>query len=229
MTTSKKRSSKIGEYAAPIGSQRAAIAFAGKQGWGRMAPADDVELGRQLRQAAWEVANRTAVRGPRRDTLVLATMRNRFGPAAVDRFGPEAITALLRQPGPGMCAWDALRVLCAAGGPPKSTPDPTPGLRALLGAMCGRCKVHFAAREVADQEREHVAGLTAAGLRPEAAATLRTDAQVARQAAAVRATEQARRAPAPTGMLWPAGEEPAGLTAAAHAAASRGRRRPGGR
>jgi hypothetical protein len=227
--TAKKEPGRVDRHAPRIPGQQPTIGLAGRQGWGRMTPAGDVELGRQLRTAAWEVANRTAVRGTRRDALVLATMRNRFGAAAVDRFGPEAITALLRQPGPGACAWDALRVLTATAAPPKPTPDPTPGLRALLGAMCSRCKVHFAAREVADREHAHLDRLAENGLRASAAATLRTDAQVARKAAAVRATEQARRAPAPTGMLWPADQgEPPGLTAAAHAAARRGRR-PDGR
>jgi hypothetical protein len=202
--------------------QQAAIGFAGRSGWSRMGPADDAELGRQLRAATWEVGNRTSTTGVRRDRLVLAAMRNRFGAAAVERFGAENIVALLRVPGLGMCNWCAARVLHATASPPKPMPTPTPGLSALLGAQCSRCKVAFAAREVADRERDHLDAVTAAGLRPQAAASVRTPEQLARRATAARTTEQARCNPAPTGVLWSADQgEPAGLTAAARAAARR--------
>jgi hypothetical protein len=104
----------------------------------------------------------------------------------VERFGERAILAAARQPQHPACSWDALRILAAAD-LEEFAPTPAPALRALLGSMCARCEISFAAREVAERERR----LLAAGHRRQ------------------------RRQLAPTGVLWAASSgEPPGLTAA---------------
>jgi hypothetical protein len=79
------------------------------------------------------------------------------------------------------------------------------------------------AAAVAQREREHTDALIAAGFRPQAAATLREPEEIRRRSAAIRALQDARP-PAPTGVLWSAGQEPSGLVASARGAAARGRR-----
>ena len=184
MTTSKKRGSRQGR-ADNIGSQRAAIAFAGR-GWGRMGPANDVELARLVKQTVWNAASSSMV-GTRLDRYTVALVKNRW-PAALAAFGEPSIIALLRRPAPGSCSWCAARVLSAASDQPP--PKPTPALRELLGSPCSRCQVAHEAAEVAERER----ALAASGYRRD-------------------------REPAPTGMLWPAGQEPSGVVTSARRAA----------
>jgi hypothetical protein len=151
----------------------------------------DAELGEQVRNALWKFAGRTSLRGVARDRAAVALIRNRV-PAAKGVFSDAQLAAVLREKADGSCSWCALRVLTAAGDEPM--PDqPTPGLLALLGRPCARCRVDFDAGKVAARERR----LLASGYRRRVVG------------------------PQPTGAIWPAGKEPPGLTAAARAGARR--------
>jgi hypothetical protein len=196
---------RIGESARPFASQRAAITMAGRSGWSPMA-GDEVGLARQVRQTIWELAGRSRVVGGRLDTLALATVKNRHR-GAVDVLGREPILALLRRPGPGACSWCAARMLCAAAQPPKPPPPATAAVRALLGAQCSRCRVAYAALEVAEREDAHVAGLVAAEYSPKDASYQRPGAPRA-----------------PTRVIWSADQpQPETVTAALRAAGQRRR------
>ena len=174
------------------GARRSAMAaYAGGQ-QRPMRARDDAELGEQLRRALWSFASRTRLIGTRRDQAAITLIRNRY-PASRGVFTDAQLAATIREVGDGaVCHWCALRVLTAAADEPM--PDqPTPALVGLLGQPCARCKVAFAAGEVAERERR----LLAAGYRRRVVG------------------------PQPTGALWPAGQEPPGLTAAARQTARR--------
>lgn len=158
-----------------------------------MAPRNEAEAGQQARHALWKFAGKSRLRGVRRDQAAVRLIRNRY--SAARAFTDTQLAAVLREPQGGLCSWDALKVLCAAGDEQMPTKT-TPGLTALLGEPCARCLGWFAEQEsVAFEHR-----VLAAGGRP-----------VTRRVTG----------PQPTGMLWPAGQEPPGLTAAARAAARR--------
>jgi hypothetical protein len=181
----------------------------------------DVELGRQVRAEIWRAGAATSLAGVRRDQYVLAAVRNRY-PRAAAVFPECALAAVLRQPGPGTCSWDAARVLAAANSEPA--PRPTPANYALLGSACSRCRNLWRAERVAARERDHAAQLAAAGFRPEAAGRLRTAEQVEAYQRALESLR--RRPPVPTGLLWPTSGgqgEPVAVTAALRAATSRQR------
>jgi hypothetical protein len=162
-----------------------------------------------------EIPGSTSAAGAHRDAMILARVEASF-PGAVVAFGRSALLALTRSLEGGTCSWCAASLI-AAGQEPR--PDPTnPAMQQLLGTPCRRCSVRHEMGKVAQRERSHLEQITAAGLRPAAAARARTPQQVAALAAAVKKTERARPPVAPTGFLWVAGKEPAGLVASARAA-----------
>jgi hypothetical protein len=127
----------------------------------RIRPDTAAELGQAVRRTVHTHAGRLSGQTASRDRQLLALVADRH-PGAVDAFGEAAITALLREPTGGLCAWDAARVLAAAAGQRLSTP--TAGLRALLGAQCRRCRHQVQVRRAA---AAHAAQAASAG-RPEA-------------------------------------------------------------
>jgi hypothetical protein len=137
-------------------------------------------------------------------------------PMAAALLSKAAIAALTRPVPLGGCNWCVARFLSAASLGAWGEPTDDDLHRAFLAGKCARCRVVFAAAAVADRERDHLDQLVAAGFRPVAAGRLRTTDQVAGYAAAIRQLEQAspHRGPAPTGAIWPAGQEPACVTAA---------------
>jgi hypothetical protein len=161
---------------------------AGRRGQARMQPTP-AELGAQVRKALLGFYGSTRTYGVARDRTGVAMARSQY-PASREWFSDAALAAVLREPQAGTCSWDAYRMLAAADG--EEMPSPSPALEGLLGSQCRRCKIFFAAREVAERER----GLMAAGY-------------------------GRYQRPAATGMLWPAGKEPAGVVASARRAASR--------
>jgi hypothetical protein len=116
-----------------------------------MRPDNETELGQEVRRTVYRHAGRLTGATRSRDRRLVALVAERH-PGAVEAFGEAPITALLREPAPGRCAWDS------AGDP---LPTPTDGLRALLGQPCVRCRAAFEAAEVARRER----ALRAAGQR----------------------------------------------------------------
>jgi hypothetical protein len=175
----------------PAARRSAMAAYAGNQRR-PMRARDDGELGQQIRYALWKFASQTGLRGVRRDQAAITLVRNRY-PASRGVFSDQAIAATIRQVGDsGACHWDALRVLTAAADEAMPT-QPTSALLGLLGRPCARCRAAFAEAESYDHERR----LLASGYRRRVTG------------------------PQPTGALWPAGQEPPGLTAAARAAASK--------
>jgi hypothetical protein len=167
--------------------------MAGQAGWRPLAAASDEQLARAVKQILWR---RTSMNGVRRDQYLLAVVRRQL-PAALDRFGKTAILAAARRPEHPACSWCALRILAAAS--LEEPPTPTPGLEALLGRQCGRCRHAYTSREVAERERRDGARLTAAGLR-----------------------RPQRGQPTPTGVIWSADQpQPETVTAALRAAGQR--------
>jgi hypothetical protein len=132
------------------GSPMTTIGYAGRQGWARMQPTE-AEQGRQVRQALWAFTRRTSTLGAARDKAAVAMVRSQFH-ATHELFSDAALVAVLWEPQPGACSWDAYRKA-------EPTAAPTEGLYGLLGSMCSGCRVHFEALEVAERER----GLIAAG------------------------------------------------------------------
>jgi hypothetical protein len=110
----------------------------------------------------------------------------------------DALVALGKEVSSGTCHWDAARIVRGPGKPELERDEVT---LALLGQGCQRCRIRWAAAEVAERERAHVRNLVAAGYAPEDAAYQRPGDLRA------------------TGAIWPAGKEPSGLTAAARQAA----------
>lgn len=180
-------------------AQQAAITIAGSK-WQPIRAASDEQLALAAKRLLWDAA-RTSMTGRTRDRYLVGVVRNQL-PAAVERFGEFAVLAAGRRPEHPCCSWCALRTLAAAA-LEEPEPRPTPALQALLGRMCSRCEIHFRAQDVAKRERAHVASLVAAGYSPEDAAYQRPGE------------------PRATGVIWPAGQEPAGLVASVRAAARR--------
>ena len=119
------------------------------------------------------------------------------------------LRALTRPVPPDGCSWCTARLLSATSFGAWEPPTDDDLYRAFLGSKCRRCRLAFEAAEVADRERQHTADLVAAGLTPAAVGRIRSPEQVRAQVAAVRRVEQAqptRRGPAPTGVIWPAGQ-----------------------
>jgi hypothetical protein len=158
----------------------------GKPRRGRMQP-DDVQLGRQVRQAVQQLAGRSRMTGDALDKQALALARTQFR-RAVDLLGEEPIVALTRRLDPGGCNWCAVRELCKTKS--KPLPRPASALRAALGSQCSRCKVAWNTAAVAEREDAHVASLVAAGYSPEDAAYQRP------------------AGPRATGAIWAAGKPP---------------------
>ena len=160
----------------------------------RMRPDTAAELGQAVRRTVWQHAGRLSGSATSRDRQLIALVAERH-PGAVETLGEPAITALLREPAPGLCAWDCARLLAAASGEPP--PAPTTSRRALLGPQCTGCRIQVQVERAAAAERAHVAGLVAAGFRPEAAANLRTPEQVADYTRRLRGLENATLPPRP--------------------------------
>jgi predicted transcriptional regulator len=130
-------------------------------------------------------------------------------PMSAALLSRAAIGALTRPVPPDGCSWCTARLLSATSFGAWEPPTDDDLYRAFLGSKCRRCRLAFEAAEVADRERQHTADLVAAGLTPAAAGRVRSPEQVRAQVAAVRRVEQAqptRRGPAPTGVIWPAGQ-----------------------
>jgi hypothetical protein len=127
-----------------------------------------------------------------------------------------AIVALTRPVPLGGCSWCLAAFYSATSFGAWEPPEDDDLYRSFLGSKCGRCRVAFQAVEVANREREHTDQLVAAGLAPVAARRIRSAEELQAQVAAIRRLEQARppQGPAPNGVIWPAGQEPAGVTAA---------------
>jgi hypothetical protein len=160
----------------------------------RMRPDTATELGRQVRQTVHRHAGRLRGSQDSRDRQMVALVSERH-PGAVEQLGETSIAALLREPGPGLCSWDAARVLAAASGEPA--PAPTESRRALLGAQCASCRIQVQVDRATATERAYVAGLVAAGFRPEAAANLRTPEAIADYTRRLRGLENATLPPRP--------------------------------
>jgi hypothetical protein len=153
---------------------------------------NDTELAATVRQHVLTAAGRTSLTGDRLDKLILAQVKTRF-PRAVDTFGKDAIVALLHRP-EGGCSW------C----PRKPVPTATAALRKLLGSMCRGCRIRSDAQPVAQDETRHIAAVVAAGLKPEAAANLRTSEQIADYRRRLEALNRAKLPPrAATGVIRP--------------------------
>jgi hypothetical protein len=196
------------------------LGISGRNGWGRMQATPEEEAG-QLRQflLSSKVSSTTLADGADRDRQVLGLVGARF-PKALASFGRPSILALTRALGPGMCSWCAASVMAAGSHEPAPDLD-SAAHRALLGSPCTRCQTRHQAAKVADRERAHLDQVVASGLRPQAAARLRTIEQVQRHAAAIQKLQQDPPPVAPTGMLWAAGPEPPEVIAALTAAARR--------
>jgi hypothetical protein len=164
---------------------------------GRMQPTDE-QVGRQVRHAVQQLTGRSRLTGDALDKQALALVKTQHR-GAVDLLGEEAIVALTRRLDPGGCNWCAVRESCKAKS--KPLPRPASALRAALGSQCSRCKVAWNAAAVAEREDAYVAGLVAAGYSAEDAAYQRPGG------------------PRATGVIWPAGREPAGVVASARQAA----------
>jgi hypothetical protein len=177
----------------------------GKPRSSRMQPTGP-ELGAQVRAALWDFYGSTRTQGDARDRLGVAMVRNRF-PATRELFSDAALTAVLREPGPGRCSWDHYRELARERGEPPLVPSPE--LFGLLGRQCGGCRTHFAAQAVAERERPYVAALVAAGFKPEASGSLRSAKQVAAAKVSLDSLTNAKLPPRATGVIWPASKTPA--------------------
>jgi hypothetical protein len=194
------------------------LGIAGKSGWPRM-KATETEVAGQLRQflLSGKVSNTTVTDGANHDRQVLGLVGAQF-PKAVAALGCPSILALTRALGPGTCSWCAAAMIAAGDHEPAPDLD-SAAHRALLGTPCRRCLTRHQATQVADREASHLDQVVAAGLRPQAAARLRTSAEVQRHAAAVRKLAQSPRPVAPTGVMWSANQpQPESVTAALTAA-----------
>jgi hypothetical protein len=130
-------------------------------------------------------------------------------PMSAALLSRAAIGALTRPVPPDGCSWCTARLLSATSFGAWEPPTDDDLYRAFLGSKCRRCRLAFEADLVAERERQHLDQVVAAGLTPAAAGRIRSPEQVRAQVAAVRRVEQAqptRRGPAPTGVIWPAGQ-----------------------
>ena len=205
--------------------QQPRLGLAGQSGWPRM-KAPETEVAGQLRQflLSGKVASTTVTDGANRDRQVLGLVGARF-PKALAAFGRPALLALTRTLGPGACSWCAASLIAAGDHEPAPSLDSAPH-RALLGSSCRRCAGRHERTKVAAREASHLDQVVAAGLRPQAAARLRTAEQVQRHAAGIQRLKENPPPPAPTGVLWTGGGEPAEVTRALTAALAAADRRP---
>jgi hypothetical protein len=130
-------------------------------------------------------------------------------PMAAAVLSRAAIGALTRPVPPGGCSWCTARLLSATSLGAWEPPTDDDMYRAFLGSKCRRCRLAFEADLVAERERQHLDQVVAAGLTPAAAGRIRSPEQLRAQVAAVRRLEQAgprSGGPAPTGVIWPAGQ-----------------------
>ena len=186
--------------------------------------ATETEQAGQLRLflLSGKVASTTVTGGANRDRQVLGLVGAQF-PKALAAFGRPALLALTRALGPGTCSWCAAAMIAAGGHEPAPSLDSAPH-RALLGSPCRRCATRHERAKVAAREADHLDQVVAAGLRPHAAARLRSSAEVKRHAHAIQRLRENPPPPAPTGTLWTGSTQPAEVTRALTAALAAGRR-----
>jgi hypothetical protein len=125
-----------------------------------MRPRFGAEAGQQLQQALRKAASRYTS-----DKAVLASVRSSFPKTAV-QFTDSALLAVTRELAAGACSWCAYRQGAALAG--EALARPTPALNGLLGSRCGRCKIEFRSRVVADRERAALAATARQPTRPAA-------------------------------------------------------------
>jgi hypothetical protein len=181
---------------------------------------DPVVAARLARSIAMKGEWRTL---PHRDDqqkiLAAIAAEARWAVLALPAEATELLPALGKDLRAGCCHWGAAAMQRS----PEPEPPRTEVLLALLGNPCSGCQQRWSKAEAtaaaAQREREHVAELTAAGFKPAAFGRLRTDEEVAAYKRSLESLTDAKLPPRPTGAIWPAGQEPPGLTAAARSAA----------
>jgi hypothetical protein len=135
--------------------------------------------------------------GPDDKTRILTALKSRL-PFALGQVPIDALVALAKVPPPGGCYWCSALVQRTPG--PELARDEV--TIALLGDGCQRCRIRWAAAEVAAREQAYTAGLVAAGFRPIAAGRLRTPEQVDAYTRRLRSLESAKLPPR-TPTRWP--------------------------
>jgi len=146
-------------------------------------------------------------RDDQRKILAAVAAEARWAVLALPPEATELLPALGKDLRAGCCHWGAAAMQRS----PEPEPPRTPVLLALLGNPCSGCQQRWRKAEataaVVEREREHVAGLTAAGFKPVAAGRLRTDEQVAAYRRSLDSLTNAKLPPRPTGAIWAAGRQ----------------------